>query len=107
MKKGNRLFLSIVTISVISAPLFATNTATAEIFDDENISKKAKDEKIRNLQNQTNLNHLFENSKFPVDDYIYKAGKREPNEDQNLTEILNRLEKLGNKQQNAVNAQRN
>lgn len=107
MKKGNRLFLSIVTISVISAPLFATNTATAEIFDDENISKKAKDEKIRNLQNQTNLNHLFENSKFPVDDYIYRAGKKEPNEDQNLTEILNRLEKLGNKQQNALNEQRN
>lgn len=102
MKKGNKtLFLSLATISILSAPLFAVDPTMAEIFDDENTSN----ERIRNLQNQADLNHLFENSKFPVDDYIYKAGKRHPNQDQNLTEILKELEKLGDKQQNALGRQ--
>ncbi|CUU87745.1 VirB10 [Campylobacter hyointestinalis subsp. hyointestinalis] len=102
MKKGNKtLFLSLATISILSAPLFAVDPTMAEIFDDENTSN----ERIRNLQNQADLNHLFENSKFPVDDYIYKAGKRQPNQDQNLTEILKELEKLGDKQQNALGRQ--
>ncbi|WP_300691544.1 MULTISPECIES: hypothetical protein [Helicobacter] len=34
-----------------------------------------KDSKIH----KENLQHLFD-TKFPVDDYIYKAGKRQPNE---------------------------
>lgn len=102
MKKGNKtLFLSLATISILTAPLFAVDPTMAEIFDDENMSN----ERIRNLQNQADLNHLFENSKFPVDDYIYKAGKRQPNQDQNLTEILKELEKLGDKQQNALGKQ--
>ncbi|WP_241201366.1 DNA type IV secretion system protein ComB10 [Campylobacter fetus] len=59
---------------MLSLPLFA---------------EELSDEQIRNLQNEKDLNHLFENSKFPVDDYIYKAGKRKPNqESQDLTEIL-------------------
>lgn len=102
MKKGNKtLFLSLAIISILTAPLFAVDPTMAEIFDDENMSN----ERIRNLQNQADLNHLFENSKFPVDDYIYKAGKRQPNQDQNLTEILKELEKLGDKQQNALGKQ--
>ena len=73
MKKGkNWLFFSIFIL--LSLPLFA---------------EELSDEQIRNLQNEKDLNHLFENSKFPVDDYIYKAGKRKPNqESQDLTEIL-------------------
>lgn len=103
MKKGKKtIFLSLATISILTAPLLATDPATAEIFNDENTSN----EQIRNLQNRTDLNHLFENSKFPVDDYIYKAGKRQPNQDQNLTEILKELEKLGDKQQNDLSKQK-
>ncbi|WP_258460978.1 hypothetical protein [Campylobacter hyointestinalis] len=102
MKKGNKtLFLSLATISILTAPLFAVDPTMAEIFDDENMSN----ERIRNLQNQADLNHLFENSKFPVDDYIYKAGKRQPSQDQNLTKILKELEKLDDKQQNALGKQ--
>lgn len=73
MKKGkNWLFFSIFIL--LSLPFFA---------------EELSDEQIRNLQNEKDLNHLFENSKFPVDDYIYKAGKRKPNqESQDLTEIL-------------------
>lgn len=103
MKKGKKtLFLSLATISILTAPLFAVDPMS-QIFNDEN--KSNGNERIRNLQNETNLNHLFENSKFPVDDYIYKAGKREPNQDQNLTEILKELEKLGDKQQSALGKQ--
>lgn len=103
MKKGKKtLFLSLATISILTAPLFAVDPMS-QIFNDEN--KSNGNERIRNLQNETNLNHLFENSKFPVDDYIYKAGKQEPNQDQNLTEILKELEKLGDKQQSALGKQ--
>lgn len=103
MKKGKKtLFLSLMTINILTAPLFAVDPMS-QIFNDEN--KTNANKRIRNLQNETNLNHLFENSKFPVDDYIYKAGKREPNQDQNLTEILKELEKLGDKQQSALGKQ--
>ncbi|TWO21767.1 hypothetical protein YZ82_01910 [Campylobacter hyointestinalis] len=102
MKNGNKtLFLSLATISILTAPLFAVDPTMAEIFDDENTSN----ERIRNLQNQADLNHLFENSKFPVDDYIYKAGKRQPSQDQNLTKILKELEKLDDKQQSVLGKQ--
>lgn len=103
MKKGKKtLFLSLMTINILTAPLFAVDPMS-QIFNDEN--KTNANKRIRNLQNETNLNHLFENSKFPVDDYIYKAGKQEPNQDQNLTEILKELEKLGDKQQSALGKQ--
>ena len=90
MKKGKKtLLLSLATLSIISSPLLAE-----EIFN-EAAGQEQQDEQIRNLQNQKNLNHLFENSKFPVDDYIYKAGKKMPSEDgQNLGEILTKLEEL-------------
>ena len=90
MKKGKKtLLLSLATLSIISSPLLAE-----EIFN-EAAGQEQQDEQIRNLQNQKNLNHLFENSKFPVDDYIYKAGKKMPSEDgQNLGEILKKLEEL-------------
>lgn len=99
MKKGNKtLFLSLATISILSAPLFANNQEAVLNLDDSSKSKQELDRQIRNLQNQADLSHLFENSKFPVDDYIYKAGKREPNQDQNLTQILKDFEKLDQKQ---------
>ncbi|AVK81285.1 hypothetical protein C6B32_05420 [Campylobacter fetus subsp. testudinum] len=99
MKKGNKkLFLSLATISILSAPLFANNQEEVLNLDDSSKSKQELDRQIRNLQNQADLSHLFENSKFPVDDYIYKAGKREPNQDQNLTQILKDFEKLDQKQ---------
>lgn len=98
MKKGkNWLFFSIFIL--LSLPLFA---------------EELSDEQIRNLQNEKDLNHLFENSKFPVDDYIYKAGKRKPNqESQDLTEILKQkadelpqapksVEQIANKQEQMV-----
>ncbi|MCI6641480.1 DNA type IV secretion system protein ComB10 [Campylobacter sp.] len=75
MKKGKKIILSSFAVLCVSLPIFA--------------EEKLTDEQIRNFQNETNLNHLFENSKFPVDDYIYKAGKRKPNENQqNIAEIL-------------------
>lgn len=99
MKKGNKtLFLSLATIGILSAPLFAENSEVLLNLDDGNTSKQEQDRQIRNLQNQTDLSHLFENSKFPVDDYIYKAGKREPSQDQNLSQILKEFEKLDEKQ---------
>lgn len=75
MKKGkNRLLFNIVLLCASFIPFFA---------------QELSDEEIRNLQNEKELNHLFENSKFPVDDYVYKAGKKEPNQKtQDLTEIL-------------------
>ncbi|ALV24693.1 type IV secretion system, translocation pore protein VirB10 [Campylobacter iguaniorum] len=101
MKKGNKtLFLSLATINILSAPLFANNQEAVLNLDNGNKSKL--DRQIRNLQNQADLSHLFENSKFPVDDYIYKAGKREPNQDQNLTQILKDFEKLDQKQKAQV-----
>lgn len=103
MKKGNKkLFLSLATISILSAPLFANNQEEVLNLDDSSKSKQELDRQIRNLQNQADLSHLFENSKFPVDDYIYKAGKREPNQDQNLTQILKDFEKLDQKQKAQV-----
>ncbi|MDD7422160.1 DNA type IV secretion system protein ComB10 [Campylobacter hominis] len=75
MKKGKKIILYSFAVLCVSLPIFA--------------EEKLTDEQIRNFQNETNLNHLFENSKFPVDDYIYKAGKRKPNENQqNIAEIL-------------------
>ena len=95
MKKGKTpLLLSLATLSIISSPLLAE-----EIFN-EAAGQEQQDEQIRNLQNQKDLNHLFENSKFPVDDYIYKAGKKAPSQDgQNLGEILKKIEELEAKKQ--------
>ena len=95
MKKGKKtLLLSLTTLSIISSPLLAE-----EIFN-EAAGQEQQDEQIRNLQNQKDLNHLFENSKFPVDDYIYKAGKKAPSQDgQNLGEILKKIEELEAKKQ--------
>ncbi|MBK3498171.1 DNA type IV secretion system protein ComB10 [Campylobacter fetus subsp. venerealis] len=75
MKKGKKsLFLSIAVSGVILLPLFA---------------EELSDEQIRSFHNNEDLSHLFENSKFPVDDYIYKAGKRKPDKNQqNIGEIL-------------------
>ena len=53
-----------------------------------------KDSKIH----KENLQHLFD-TKFPVDDYIYKAGKRQPNEQEAIQEILSLIDDENAKEQ--------
>ena len=53
-----------------------------------------KDSKIH----KENLQHLFD-TKFPVDDYIYKAGKRQPNEQETIQEILSLIDDENAKEQ--------
>ncbi|EAI7263287.1 TrbI/VirB10 family protein [Campylobacter lari] len=66
--------------------LLAINNLNAEsIFEEEkNTSNTNKKEKA-NIQRE-NLDYLFKNSdtKFPITDYIYKGGFKEPNENNSL-----------------------
>lgn len=76
-KREKTLIFSLIMF--LSSPLFG-----GDIFTDE---------EIKNLQNQSNLDHLFNNSKFPVDDYIYKAGKKEPKQDgASMVEVIKKLD---------------
>lgn len=85
-----------LSLSLLLQPLFAE-----DILEASNAQTKAK-EVIKQMQekqeakkqddkdskiHKENLQHLFE-TKFPVDDYIYKAGKRQPNENEAIQEIL-------------------
>ncbi len=99
MSKSNKtkmrksLIFSIATLAVLSAPLFA----------DDNITASGEEaEIIRNLHKQENLNHLFENSKFPVDDYIYKAGTRQPNTTERQEDIGEILKKMEEQRQRGI-----
>lgn len=47
------------------------------------------------LARRNDLNHLFDNSKFPVDDYIYKAGLKKPTKE----EVIEAIEELKPKKQ--------
>ncbi|EKS0916271.1 DNA type IV secretion system protein ComB10 [Campylobacter jejuni] len=80
--KKSFLSLSLVTI------LLSNNLFAEDIFDqtsEENVSKNIskKDNQSQNLLNKEDLDYLFKNSdtKFPVTDYIYKSGFKEPNEE--------------------------
>ncbi|EAH7036215.1 TrbI/VirB10 family protein [Campylobacter jejuni] len=80
--KKSFLSLSLVTI------LLSNNLFAEDIFDqtrEENVSKNIskKDNQSQNLLNKEDLDYLFKNSdtKFPVTDYIYKGGFKEPNEE--------------------------
>ena len=81
-KREKTLIFSLIMF--LSSPLFG-----GDIFTDE---------EIKNLQNQSNLDHLFNNSKFPVDDYIYKAGKKEPKQDgASMVEVIKKLDEFEEK----------
>ncbi|EIE6748717.1 DNA type IV secretion system protein ComB10 [Campylobacter coli] len=80
--KKSFLSLSLATI------LLSNNLFAEDIFDqtsEENVSKNIskKDNQSQNLLNKEDLDYLFKNSdtKFPVTDYIYKGGFKEPNEE--------------------------
>lgn len=81
-KREKTLIFSLIMF--LSSPLFG-----GDIFTDE---------EMKNLQNQSNLDHLFNNSKFPVDDYIYKAGKKEPKQDgASMVEVIKKLDEFEEK----------
>lgn len=81
-KREKTLIFSLIVF--LSSPLFG-----GDIFTDE---------EIKNLQNQSNLDHLFNNSKFPVDDYIYKAGKKEPKQDgASMVEVIKKFDEFEEK----------
>lgn len=81
-KREKTLIFSLIVF--LSSPLFG-----GDIFTDE---------EMKNLQNQSNLDHLFNNSKFPVDDYIYKAGKKKPKQDgASMVEVIKKLDEFEEK----------
>ena len=55
-----------------------TNIPNSDINNSDDNETKIFNEEVKSLSSQEELNHLFENSKFPVDDYIYKAGFKKP-----------------------------
>lgn len=82
MKKS---FLSLSLISV----LLSNNLLAEDIFNntqEENISKKSNNNQKENLLNEEDLDYLFKNSdtKFPISDYIYKGGFKEPNYNEDI-----------------------
>lgn len=96
-----------LSLSLLLQPLFAE-----DILESSNAQTKAK-EVIKQMQekqevkkqdsqdskiHKENLQHLFD-TKFPVDDYIYKAGKRQPNENEAIQEILSLIDDENTKEQ--------
>ena len=67
----------ILLLNAILAMAYA-NIPNSDINNSDDNETKIFNEKVKNLSSQEELNHLFENSKFPVDDYIYKAGFKKP-----------------------------
>ena len=70
--------------------------ASVSIFEsnvsDENLSKgKNYDELIEFKSKEKDLNYLFEDSKFPVDDYLIRAGKK--TQSQNVYEAFKESKK--------------
>lgn len=95
-------------LSLLLQPLFAEDILKS----DQDAQAKAK-EVIKQMQegqevkkqdsqdskiHKENLQHLFD-TKFPVDDYIYKAGKRQPNENEAIQEILSLIDDENAKEQ--------
>lgn len=96
-----------LSLSLLLQPLFAQ-----DLLESSNAQTKAK-EVIKQMQekqevkkqdsqdskiHKENLQHLFD-TKFPVDDYIYKAGKRQPNENEAIQEILSLIDDENTKEQ--------
>ena len=67
----------ILLLNAILAMAYA-NIPNSDINNSDDNETKIFNEEVKNLSSQEELNHLFENSKFPVDDYIYKAGFKKP-----------------------------
>ena len=61
-----------------------------------NSKTKNYDELIESKPNEENLDYLFKDSKFPVDDYIWKGGFKKPSQDvkNNQTQAQNLEEQL-------------
>lgn len=102
-----------LSLSLALQPLFAE-----DIFESQNVEAKAKEvikemqeeQKVKEKQeskiDEENLQHLF-NTKFPVDDYIYKAGKRQPDENESMQKMLSLIDDENAKEQaqEQINAQ--
>ena len=67
----------LLLLNAILAMAYA-NIPNSDINNSDDNETKIFNEEVKNLSSQEELNHLFENSKFPVDDYIYKAGFKKP-----------------------------
>ena len=67
----------ILLLNAILAITYA-NIPNSDTNNSDDNETKIFNEEVKSLSSQEELNHLFENSKFPVDDYIYKAGFKKP-----------------------------
>ena len=85
----------ILLISISLAPfLYANipnNDRNLSIENNQSIETKPISQNSINGLNEE-LDYIFENSKFPVDDYIYKAGLRKPTK-QEAVEETNKIQK--------------
>ncbi|MBZ7963313.1 DNA type IV secretion system protein ComB10 [Campylobacter sp. W0049] len=101
-----KTILSLVLINFLSNNLFAEDIFKQET-NENNITNNAKKQtKKNNLINQNNLDYLFENSdtKFPVSDYIYKAGLKQPNENIKIQEFIDKKDINKTKENETINA---
>lgn len=90
----------ILSLALLCLPLFSEDIFKEAPLATQGETEQEYKEKINNLQNQKSLEHLFDNSKFPVDDYIYKAGKREPlQSNEKVKELFKEDEKSKNEKQ--------
>lgn len=94
-----------LSLSLLLQPLFAEDILESTQAKAKEVIKQMQEEQEAKKQNsqdskihKENLQHLFD-TKFPVDDYIYKAGKRQPNEKEALQEILSLIEDENAKEQ--------
>lgn len=92
-----KFFALIIIFAFIACDSTSKDTNTSvNIFEsnvsDENLSKsKNYDELIEFKSKEKNLNYLFEDSKFPVDDYLIRAGKK--TQSQNVYEAFKESKK--------------
>lgn len=75
-----------------------------------NSKTKNYDELIESKPNEENLDYLFKDSKFPVDDYIWKGGFKKPSQDVNEAFIKAKnerksLEQIQSEENNQTQAQ--
>lgn len=90
-----------IILSSILAPFLFANIPSQDINatkakdDNETLEMmKIKQIKSENIGINQDLNHLFENSKFPVNDYIYKAGLKKPTQQEAIKETIKIAEEV-------------
>lgn len=66
--------------TILSLALFLTLNP---LFSEDLLENEKKENVNQANSHKNDLNHLFDNSKFPVNDYIYKGGLRDDEEDPN------------------------